>query len=69
MRIDAKNLLRFDRFNDGVGVVALVGNEVGAGGYGDEQRRLGDVMNVAGREVEMDGISEGIHQSSLTVGN
>ena len=53
----------FDRLDDCVGVVAFVPDEVLAAGFLDELGGLGDVVDVSGREVEVEWIAEPVHES------
>ncbi len=52
-----------DLVDDGVGVVALVGDEALALRRRYERRRFADVVDVPRREVDMDGTTETVHES------
>src|SRR2546427_9118248 len=51
------------RRDEGVGIIAFVGNEVVATRGLDECGRLDDVVDVSGRQVDVGWITETVHES------
>lgn len=62
VRNDRGHPFGFDGSDDGVGVVAFVRDEVAPFGRFDELRSFADVRTVAGSEMEMDGVAQGVDQ-------
>jgi hypothetical protein len=62
-RNDGDATLRAGLFDDRVGVVALVGEDVGIMDAGEQPRGLGYVVDLPLGEVEMNRISEGVDTS------
>ena len=62
-RNDRFAALRASLFDDGVGVVALVGNDVGIVDASEQLLSLGYIVDLSFGEVEMNRIAEGVDTS------